>query len=225
MSGELGGRSTAKLQGAEASAPLVSKAEWRERMRARLQTLDAESSRRAAERLAEHVMGLPEVEAGEGVLVCLSFGLEIDTWGLVDRLLASGRRVYVPRAAARTKRLHVHPYPCELAQLSFGLKQPKASCAEVEPEQIDTRVDVALILALAFDRRGYRLGYGAGFFDRFLVRRPFLKVGLAFESQLVDRLPVEAHDIPMDAVISDQSILRELHLPGKRRGCANETPS
>ena len=187
-----------------------SKEAWRQEIRLRLQALDPEAARSAAESLANRVMALPEIEAGQGVLVCLSFGLEVDTWGLVDRLLAAGKRVYVPRAAGRTKQLHLHPYPCELKRLSFGLKQPKSSCPELDPEEIDRQIDVALISGLAFDGRGFRLGYGGGFFDRFLAGRPFFKVGLAYGSQVVERLPSEAHDIPMDAVISDKSIARRL---------------
>ncbi len=190
--------------------PGFSKEAWRQEIRARLQSLAPEDRLSAAEALAHRVMALPEIESGRGVLVCLSFGVEIDTWGLVGRLLSAGKRVYVPRAVGRTKQLHIHPYPCELRRLSFGLEQPKSSCPELDPQEVNRRIDVALISGLAFDGRGYRLGYGAGFFDRFLAGRPFLKVGLVYDLQMVERLPVEGHDIPMNAVISDKSMVRPL---------------
>ena len=189
-------------------SPAAAKAKWRAVIRGRLSTLDPETARDAAERLANRVMELPEIEGSRGVLVCLSFGAEIDTWGLVERLLQSGRQVFVPRAVSRTRRLHLHPYPCDLKELSFGLRQPVADAAELPSDEINSRVDAALVSALAFDRRGCRLGYGGGFFDRFLDQRPFPAIGIAYDVQIVDRLPMEPHDIPMDRVITEASLWR-----------------
>ena len=69
-------------------------------------------------------------------------------------------------------------------------------------------VEAALVLGLGFDRRGYRLGHGSGYFDRFLAGRSFPAVGLAFEMQIVDEIPNECHDIPMSAVVTDCGIRR-----------------
>lgn len=173
----------------------------RQEMRSRLAALTPSAARAGAERLADRVMTGPEIQGREGIFICLSFGVEIDTWGLVDRLLASGRRVYVPRAVSKTRRLHVHPYPCPLRRLTFGLSQPRSEAPEISPEDVSSRIDLALISGLAFDSRGYRLGYGGGFFDRFLANRSFRCFGLAYELQQIEGLPVEAHDIPMDSVL------------------------
>ena len=146
--------------------------------------------------------------ADGGILCCLSFGLELDSRRLVRRLLAEGREVFLPRVARHDTRLHVHPFPCRLETLRFGLEQPVADAPELAPEEIDARIDVALILGLAFDRRGYRLGYGGGYFDRFLAARRPLPIGLAYACQLVDALPVAAHDVPMRAVVTEDGVVR-----------------
>jgi 5-formyltetrahydrofolate cyclo-ligase len=88
------------------------------------------------------------------------------------------------------------------------LRQPSSDAAELAADEIDRRIDVALVAGLAFDRRGYRLGHGAGYFDRFLSGRPFAAVGLAFDEQMVDELPVEAHDVAMDVVVAPQGVGR-----------------
>jgi 5-formyltetrahydrofolate cyclo-ligase len=183
----------------------LAKPALREAMQARLATLDIATRVQASARATQRVLSSPEVAHARRVFLCLSFGIELDTRELVETLLAEGREVYVPRAEPRDRQLHVHRYPCDLVTLPFGLRQPRRGAPEVPLEEIDATLDVALVLGLAFDRRGYRLGYGSGYFDRFLAGRPFPALGLAFEQQMLDRLPQETHDIPMRAVITDAS--------------------
>lgn len=184
------------------------KAAWRAELRSRLASLDPVAGQVAAARISEQTLDLPEVSSAGGVLACLSFGAEVSTAELVERLLEEGRRVYVPRVAPGDPLLHLHPYPCHLETLSFGLRQPVAGEPALSPGAIDASVDVALLVGLGFDRRGYRLGYGRGFFDRFLAARPFPAIGLAYALQLLDRLPVGAHDVPMRVVVTEREVCR-----------------
>jgi len=174
----------------------------------RLATIDPATAHRSAERLADRVMSLPETAAARSVLACLSFGEEIDTHGLVKRLLASGRAVYVPRADPRDRMLHVHRYPCALETLSFGLSQPRRGDPEVPADRIDATIDLVLVLGLGFDRRGIRLGHGGGYFDRFFAAHPLPAVGVAYELQMNERLPSEPHDLPMTVVVTDEAVHR-----------------
>ena len=185
-----------------------SKAALRRVMRQRLASLDPDLARQAAHRATERLLRLPDVESAAGVFTCLSFDTEIDTHEFVEGLLSAGRRVFVPRADLASHRLFVHPYPCELEALDFGLSQPLSTEPELKPQAIDRTIDVAVIVGLAFDRRGYRLGYGKGFFDRFLVGRPFPTIGLAYDLQVVDQLPSEPHDVPLEAVVTELRALR-----------------
>lgn len=155
----------------------------------------------------EHLLVQPELGSARTVFTCLSFGDELDTWPLVERLLESGREVYVPRAERNPTRLAVCRYPCPLVTLRFGLRQPARSVPELAAEEVDALLDVALVAGLGFDRRGYRLGYGSGYFDRFLAARSFPALGLAFDCQIVERLPVETHDVPMRAVVTESARL------------------
>lgn len=186
----------------------LAKAALREELGARLAGLDPAAAAAAADRVADSVLALPEIAGARRILTCLSFGVELDTWRLADRLLASGRELFVPRADPRDGKLHVHPYPCALRTLSFGLRQPPRGTPELAEPSIDETLDAVLVLGLGFDRRGFRLGYGSGYFDRFLARRPFPAVGLAYEVQMVERLPNEPHDIPMAVVVTEAGIFR-----------------
>jgi|JI10StandDraft_1071094.scaffolds.fasta_scaffold669488_2 5-formyltetrahydrofolate cyclo-ligase len=183
--------------------PSATKEEWRALFRARLEKVEPASAARAADRIAERLLELPEIAGARRILTCLSFGVEVDTWLLADRLRALGKELYVPRADPRDRELHVHPYPCALRTLAFGLRQPPRGTPELAAGDVDRTLDAALVLGLGFDRRGIRLGYGSGYFDRFLARRPFPAIGLAFAGQLVDQLPAEPHDVAMSVVLTD----------------------
>jgi len=189
---------------------MPTKAALRERLRARLDEIDPSTAAPAADQVADRVLALPEIENARRIFTCLSFGIEIDTWRLVDRLLASGRELFVPRADPRDGRLHVHPYPCPLRTLAFGLQQPPRGTPEIDDGAIDGTIDAVLVLGLGFDRRGFRLGYGSGYFDRFLARRPFPAIGLAYSVQLLDEVPNEPHDIPMAVVVTEDEVCRPL---------------
>ncbi len=154
--------------------------------------------------LAQHVMDLPEMMHARSILVCLSFGSEIDTAPLVELMLGRGLEVFVPRAWP-DRRLTVHAYPCALETRRFGLRQPKPEVTEITGERTRA-LDAALVLGLAFDRRGNRLGYGAGYFDRFLARQRFPTIGLAFENQIVEQVPTEPHDIAMTCVVTERGV-------------------
>ena len=196
------------------------KAALRRELAARLAALDPGARARSAAAAGERLLALPEVAGARRIFTCLAFGDELDTWGLVDTWLASGREVYIPRADRRDGQIHVHRYPCALRTLAFGLRQPPdprrgdPPSTQIPDAEIDTTLDVAVVLGLGFDRRGYRLGYGSGYFDRFLrgggAGRPFPAVGLAFETQLLERLPVAPHDVPMSVIVSAREVTRPI---------------
>ena len=93
----------------------------------------------------------------------------------------------------------------QLAPAPFGLREPPPSCPAVDPLEIGA----VLVPALAYDRRGYRLGYGGGYYDRFLplLGPSVVSVGLAYEALLVDRLPIESHDRPVQWVLTEDRSL------------------
>lgn len=179
----------------------------RQRAAAARGAIDLAAARQAALRLERQVLALPEISRAEHVLTCLSFGNEIDTWALTESLLRDDKKVYIPRAWRGERRLTVHPYPCALETLGMGLRQPAKDAPALSREREDA-LDCALVLGLAFDRGGRRLGYGAGYFDRFLAGRRFPIIGLGYQAQLVDRVPTEAHDVAMTLVVTDAGVIR-----------------
>lgn len=134
---------------------------------------------------------------------------EVDPLPFVGDLLAQGLEVAFPAVVAG--RGLVARRVSDLAQLvpgTFGILEPSPERPEADPAEIG----LVLVPAVAYDRRGFRLGYGGGYYDRFLplLRPGAVTVGLAYERLLVDALPTEAHDRPVRWVVTEMRLLGPL---------------
>ena len=124
---------------------------------------------------------------------------EVPTQILIDGLAAQGKTVLLPRVVSDTDmELRRYSGPADLQQGAFGILEPTGELFT----DYDT-IDVAIIPGMAFDTGGHRLGRGKGYYDRFLdkLSPSTYKIGLCFSWQLVDHVPTDEHDIPMDEVI------------------------
>jgi 5-formyltetrahydrofolate cyclo-ligase len=163
-------------------------------------------------RLIENFPALPGYEAAESILLYVKgFPEELDSRPFFRHALESGKQVLCPRVdrpAHRLRLYHVTSWENDLEPGILGIPEPRPHCPEVNP----TQVDWALIPGLAFDRQCYRLGRGGGHYDRLLplMRPDALCWGLGFDCQVVAGLPVEAHDIPLHGLATEQGIIRRV---------------
>ena len=129
---------------------------------------------------------------------------EMRTYGLIQWCFSHNKRVIVPVADIHT-RLMTHTYLNSLEELqltSWGGLQP-AESMDVDP----SIADVIIVPGVAFDRTGRRLGMGGGFYDRFLLELDCTAIGLAHRFQIVENLPVDPHDRPVDLVITPAGVI------------------
>lgn len=168
-----------------------------------------EGERRAIDAaIAGNVAGLPAFAGADGVFTYLSFGAEVDTRALIERAWGLGKTVALPRVVPGTRQMRWYAVDslAGLEHSSFGVEEPAADPArEVAPA--DFRAPVALVPGLAFDREGYRLGYGGGFYDTFLPAFPGISMGLCRTAQLAERLPHDTHDVPVDLVVTEREVI------------------
>ena len=125
-----------------------------------------------------------------------SFGNEADTRGIISELLSDGKAVYLPRVEGSD--MAAVPYG-ELKKGAYGIPEPAGQAFEGV-------ADVTVVPLLAINSRGYRLGYGGGYYDRYLKDKNTLKVGLGFSFQLTDEFTEDAWDEPLDAFICERGI-------------------
>lgn len=137
--------------------------------------------------------------------ICIYASLpeEVDTRQLLEHSFSIRKRVVVPRVDRQTIHLYRISSPDDLSPGSFGISEPKQACPEVSVSSIDGFI----VPGIAFDRQGYRLGWGKGYYDKLLATVSAQKVGLAYDVQIVAGLPREKYDIPMDVIISEKEII------------------
>jgi len=156
------------------------------------------------ERIADRFVTLPEVRGAKVVMAFSSFGSEVPTGPIIERLRRLGVLVALPRIEGAD--LVAVPYaPGDpVRPTSFGAVEP------IGPERIDAAsVDVVGVPGVAFDRRGRRIGYGGGYYDRFLKGLPAFTVGIAFGLQVVgDHLPAGSFDLPVRAIVTEGETIR-----------------
>ena len=155
--------------------------------------------------ITERLLALPEVEAARTVMLFWSFGSEVATAAMVERLSAAGKKLALPRIEGSDIVAAAYRPGDPVDEAWFGAKEPLGT-EVVTPSEID----VVVAPGLVFDRSGHRVGYGGGFYDRFLgrVRPDAFKVAVGFGLQVVDEVPRRGGDVPVDAIVTEEETIR-----------------
>ena len=157
--------------------------------------------------IVRRLMELREIRDSSTLMVFLSFGSEVHTDDLIRWGWGEGKRIVVPLCCPETREL----MPCridgfeELESGHYGIREPKASRFQSVPQR---EIDAVLIPAVAFDWRGCRVGYGGGYYDRFLPEVPqAAKIGAAFACQIVAEIPADPYDVTVDQIVTEKGII------------------
>jgi 5-formyltetrahydrofolate cyclo-ligase len=157
-----------------------------------------------ARQAEDRLLDLDEVVAAGTVLLFYSFDTEVATKAIGERLLAGGKRLLLPYLTSQGMEAG-EIFPGDpLLPTGYGPREPSRR-TPLDPSE----VDLVIAPGLAFDRRGFRLGYGEGHYDRYLTRlRPeTIRIGLAFSIQLIDRIPEEPSDQKVHLVVTDAEVV------------------
>ena len=138
------------------------------------------------------------------VFIYLSFGTEVDTKAIVDRLFKLGKTVCVPKIVDGKMKSVKIDKSTELIINDYGIKEPI-----LEEELLP---DLAIVPMVAFNEGCYRVGYGKGYYDRYFssINCDVLKIGVAYEKQKVCGFDIDEYDVPCDIIITDDKIYGEL---------------
>lgn len=164
-------------------------------------------------RICERVIAMPEYHAAKRILCYNALQMEVQTGGLIREILRAGKELYLPVTGENHNITAVRLLdPEKVHRGAFRVMEPDGN------ETIDPgKLDLVLVPGLAFDRSGGRIGYGAGCFDRFLPSCRGVKAGLALEMQLINRVPMESHDVYVDLVVTEKEIYRCAKDRGERK--------
>lgn len=155
--------------------------------------------------ITEKVLSMDCIKNAQTIMLYLDFNNEVQTTELVNKLLCLNKVVASPITIMDNREL----IPSKITNLNegisigaYGIREPKRECSPT----VDVKdIDVVIVPAVAYDENCYRLGYGGGFYDRFLqrLRDDAVTIGIAFDLQIFDSVPKEDHDAQLDYIITE----------------------
>lgn len=152
---------------------------------------------------------LPAFQKAAHIFCFVSFRAEVETKPIIEHLWRHGKQVYIPyihesHTVMRASQLRSFD---ELEIGYYGVMEQKHEFVTLTPA--DT-IDLILTPGLLFDRDGYRIGYGGGYYDGFFasLNHPVVKIGICFEEQIRAQLPHDEHDVPVDLIVTDERVYR-----------------
>ena len=160
-------------------------------------------------RICDNLMNLEEFQKAKVVHFFLTTKSEVITEEAIRKTLSMGKEVVVPVVDKGQRRIclsKLEDYDHELNIMPHGIPEPKPEFNRCVPLSY---VDLMILPGVAFDIKGHRLGYGAGYYDRLLKDEDFRPplVALAFETQIVDDIPVGVHDVRVDKIITERRVI------------------
>ncbi|MCQ4923520.1 5-formyltetrahydrofolate cyclo-ligase [Tissierella carlieri] len=158
--------------------------------------------------IAEKLYKMDSYKEAKTIMSFISFDSEVNTHEIIKRSISHNKSIVVPITIPKTKELKVSEV-LDFSELELGyyniLTPKKEYIRFIDPSTID----LILVPGVVFARNGYRVGYGGGYYDRFLSKfeKKVDKIGLAFDLQVTDEVPTDSFDIPVDLIITEKEII------------------
>jgi len=193
---------------------METKAEIRKRILEIRKNLTINEVEVKSEAILQNVLKTPEYMEADNVLLYADYNNEVMTRGIFEDAVMRNKRVYFPKSDGLTNTM-VFYRTLSVSQLKkgfMGIPEPKENMQL--RYRFNANEDTLVILpGVAFDTAGFRIGYGKGFYDKFLSsRRQLSTMALAFACQIIEELPSEAHDIKMDKIVTEEIIYSFLRI-------------
>lgn len=182
----------------------MKKTSIRNNLKAARNKMNPEMRRKASETIFERLKSLPVYKKSDSVFIFVSMGSEVETIEWIPEILKE-KKVYVPLAPKGGAMIMT-----EIKSLEELTPNPMGILELPAEKIIDRRrdsVDLVITPGLAFDGAGYRMGYGGGYYDRFFATHDGYRLGVGFHDQLVEELPRDEYDLPVDGFLSEKDYL------------------
>jgi len=155
------------------------------------------------------IMELPQFIKCKNIMIYLSFNNEVDTFSLVTWCLNNGITVIAPYCVKQEKKIIpfiINNLTTDLAKSTFGIMEPKYDLLN-EANLID--IDLIIVPGVVFDKHCNRIGFGAGYYDRFLSEKAknTITIGIAYDYQIIDEVPVDIYDVPLNFIVTQDRII------------------
>lgn len=160
-----------------------------------------------SERIQQRLFNLDEFKNSSTILFYVSYDNEVFTHNMIKESISLRKKVIVPISVIKDRTLLLSRLERfqNLQVGSYGILEPRPDTIKKTP--ID-KIDIMIVPGVGFDRSGHRIGHGKGYYDNLLkISKNHLHIGLAFECQIVDQIPIESHDLPVKRIITEKRII------------------
>ena len=181
-----------------------SKVITRNRIREMRLSLSEEEVQRLSAECVSKVLQFPELIEAETVCLYMSTGNELDTSEIIRYCLENGKKVAAPRIENEEIEFYYFKDPSELQQGSFNIWEPMGTEAVTDEDSL------MIMPGVAFDLDCNRIGYGMGYYDRYLTKHPYMKkIALAYEFQIVGKIMNDIHDVRADIIVTESRVIMQ----------------
>ena len=187
------------------------KKELRAAVRARRAEMPPEAQKKLSQRVCRRLLSLICFRETELLLLYSAIQGEVDLTPLAEEALKRGKKVAFPRVTGKGQMVYCICRPDELVKGTYGIPAPPEGSLPVTEEML-TGTTLILLPAMLFDEEGYRLGYGGGYYDRFLSSFPGISVGVAAREFIVPALPHSRYDRPVHILVTEKEV-KTVHAP------------
>ncbi|MGL5822685.1 MAG: 5-formyltetrahydrofolate cyclo-ligase, partial [Sarcina sp.] len=168
-------------------------------MREKRKSMDSKEKKEKDELLKNSLLESEEYKNAKNIFIYVSLADEIETHNIIRRMLEDGKSVAVPKVidSKNMKAVKINSFDDLTSTGPYGILEPSDKCVDISLE-----IDLAIVPGLAFETSGMRLGYGGGYYDRFLSEHPSIKkISLCYDYQVVTTVYPKAYDINVDRII------------------------
>ncbi|MFI3227470.1 MAG: 5-formyltetrahydrofolate cyclo-ligase [Clostridia bacterium] len=152
--------------------------------------------------ILKNLLSTPEYQASEVIFSYMNIKTEVSTLEINQKILADKKSLALPKVYGELMKFHkILDLKNDTIEGAFKILEPKINL------DILNNFDIILVPALAFSKKGYRLGYGAGFYDKYLQNKKGIFIGICFDEQIFDEIPRDKFDIQMDLLITPTKII------------------
>ncbi|MFD1358181.1 5-formyltetrahydrofolate cyclo-ligase [Fictibacillus halophilus] len=181
----------------------MTKAEWRKKIKNELLSMEAKDRKAMSEKIAEQLFETKLWQNSNCIGITVSRKFELDTTFIIKKAWEEGKRICVPKCYSANKKMEFRELSSfdDLENVYMDLYEPIIEKTKDIPKE---NIDLLIVPGLVFDKKGYRIGYGGGYYDRFLQDYQGSTLSIAYSFQTAEQLPFEEFDVPVEQIITEE---------------------
>lgn len=174
-----------------------------------LKQMSNETYNARSRKILDRLISTGVLQEAQTIACTMSNFPEVETRDLIRYLWKNQKTVVVPKCDVKSKKMYFYAIDSfeQLEVVYAGIEEPVPALSKLVDE---AAIDLVIVPGVLFNREGYRIGFGGGYYDRFLSKYEGKTISLAFDEQVLDEIPVEAHDLPVQMIITDAQIFNEV---------------